>query len=385
MLMSWARTLLGDSCFATVVLARRRPCPSTSLTAKAADTDLAVSEDWAADEPEDIEDLAIPKLRRSSLKLKGIEKSPELDIDTVTAFVQEELGNTIFKAPEPGEVSVEDPKGQTDLKSAAAILQRWALRREPQEGAKEELIEAIKFALSRDVPEPHTLASLMWSCGRLKVDDIAPLLAPMQELLPEVAPSMNAQNLTTFWCSVAKIQELAEEVDDMIPVLLDAIEEKADELRPNQLAAFIWAAGMLDLKQSEVERIKAHFPGRLSRGDMQSLPLKDIANFAFGLAQLDFRDSVMLETIAATTTEMAEACKSKPAMQDLPMIVMSLTRLGHKERSMNKLLDAVASRLQRKRVLKKMPAWSLAVLYWAWPNDRSEICRKCYVQRWRSG
>ena len=31
------------------------------------------------------------------------------------------------------------------------------------------------------------------------------------------------------------------------------------------------------------------------------------------------RDSVMLETIAATTTEMAEACKSKPAMQDLPM------------------------------------------------------------------
>jgi len=27
----------------------------------------------------------------------------------------------------------------------------------------------------------------------------------------------------------------------------------------------------------------------------------------------------MLETIAATTTEMAEACKSKPAMQDLPM------------------------------------------------------------------
>jgi len=186
---------------------------------------------------------------------------------------------------------------------------------------------------------------------------------------------MNAQNLTTFWCSVAKIQELAEEVDDMIPVLLDAIEEKADELRPNQLAAFIWAAGMLDLKQSEVERIKAHFPGRLSRGDMQSLPLKDIANFAFGLAQLDFRDSVMLETIAATTTEMAEACKSKPAMQDLPMIVMSLTRLGHKERSMNKLLDAVASRLQRKRVLKKMPAWSLAVLYWAWPNDGLEGVR----------
>ena len=84
----------------------------------------------------------------------------------------------------------------------------------------------------------------------------------------QVAPSMNAQNLTTFWCSVAKIQELAEEadlsdhkgsqtiskefvknlksieiirnhpvvlcqsnlcheVDDMIPVLLDAIEEKA--------------------------------------------------------------------------------------------------------------------------------------------------------------
>eukprot|EP00438_Fugacium_kawagutii_P028591 Skav226683 [mRNA] locus=scaffold3971:36886:37966:- [translate_table: standard] len=46
---------------------------------------------------------------------------------------------------------------------------------------------------------------------------------------------------------------------------------------------------------------------------------------------------------------------------------------------MNKLLDAVASRLQRKRVLKKMPAWSLAALYWAWPGDGLEGSREALI------
>eukprot|EP00434_Breviolum_minutum_P043345 symbB.v1.2.038630.t1/scaffold6089.1/size21010/2 len=121
----------------------------------------------------------------------------------------------------------------------------------------------------------------------------------------------------------------------------------------------------------EVDLIKENFATRLSSNDLESLPLKDIANFAFGLAELDVRDTAILNSIAKATTEMAPSCKRKPALQDLPMIVMSLTRLGHKETSMNELLDAVASRLQRKRVLKKMPPWSVAVLYWAWPRDGS--------------
>jgi len=374
-LLSWTHRLLGDSCFVNVVSAKRRPCASTSLTTKAADFDVPVSEDWADEEDID-SDLAIPTLSRSALKLKPAETPEELDVDAVTAFVRQELGNTVFKASEVEDVEDVEDVGvgvgrEIDLKSGASVLQRWALTKEAPEVAKEELIGAIEFALDRDVAEPHVLTSLMWSCGKLKVDDIAPILAPLRDRLPEVVNSMNAQNLTTFWCSVAKIQEFAEEVDDMIPVLLDAAIEKASDLRPNQVAAFVWASGKLDLRKAEVDLIKENFATRLSRNDLQSLPLKDIANFAFGLAQLDVRDTAILNSIAKATTEMAQSCKLKPALQDLPMIVMSLTRLGHKETSMNELLDAVASRLQRKRVLKKMRPWNLAALYWAWPRDGS--------------
>eukprot|EP00434_Breviolum_minutum_P043346 symbB.v1.2.038631.t1/scaffold6089.1/size21010/3 len=211
-LLSWTHRLLGDSCFVTVVSAKRRPCASTNLITKAADFDMPVSEDWADEEDID-SDLAIPTLSRSALKLKAAEKPEELDVDAVTAFVRQELGNTVFKASE-----VEDVEDvgvgvgrEIDLKSGAAVLRRWALIKEAPEVAKEELIGAIEFALDREAAEPHVLTSLMWSCGRLKVDDIAPILAPLRDRLPEVVNSMNAQNLTTFWCSVAKIQEFAQE------------------------------------------------------------------------------------------------------------------------------------------------------------------------------
>ncbi|CAE7573515.1 unnamed protein product [Symbiodinium natans] len=79
----------------------------------------------------------------------------------------------------------------------------------------------------------------------------------------------------------------------------------------------------------------------------------------------------MLGMIAEITAERAAESKVKEAQMDLPMIVMSLTRLGFKDLQMNRLLDVVAERLQQTRFLKKMPDWSLAALFWAWPQDGS--------------
>lgn len=75
---------------------------------------------------------------------------------------------------------------------------------------REELVALIASSLHR--AEPMVLASLMWSCGRLKIDYVAPLLAPLRDRLPLVVKQMNAQNLTTVWCSAAKMQSFAEEV-----------------------------------------------------------------------------------------------------------------------------------------------------------------------------
>ncbi|CAK9118615.1 unnamed protein product [Durusdinium trenchii] len=157
----------------------------------------------------------------------------------------------------------------------------------------------------------------------------------------------------------------------MIPNLIDAVLEKARDLQPKQISAFVWASGKLDLHPTEVQQIRDNIPGLLSEHDMLQLASKDLANFAFGLAQLDFRDAGVLGKIAKTTIATAKNCKVKTALADLPMIVVSLTRLGYKDVEMSKLLDAVADRLQRPRMLKKMPDWSLAALFWSWPKDGS--------------
>ncbi|CAK9118616.1 unnamed protein product [Durusdinium trenchii] len=180
----------------------------------------------------------------------------------------------------------------------------------------------------------------------------------------------------------------------MIPNLIDAVLEKARDLQPKQISAFVWASGKLDLHPTEVQQIRDNIPGLLSEHDMLQLASKDLANFAFGLAQLDFRDAGVLGKIAKTTIATAKNCKVKTALADLPMIVVSLTRLGYKDLcnrgdchamcacrgfrfvfledvEMSKLLDAVADRLQRPRMLKKMPDWSLAALFWSWPKDGS--------------
>ncbi|CAK9118612.1 unnamed protein product [Durusdinium trenchii] len=343
-------------------LSLRRSCAPAALAVGVSDSAVPFDEEVAE---EDIDTQDLPVLRRSALKLKRVEKPETVDIDAVTALVREELGTTVFQA------SPEEAGDELGLQSAAAMLQQWALKKEKPDIRREVLVEAIETALINDVPAPETLTSIMWSCGRLKVDHISSLLVHLRDRLPQVVHQMNAQNLTTFWCSAAKIQEFAEEVDDMIPNLIDAVLEKARDLQPKQISAFVWASGKLDLHPTEVQQIRDNIPGLLSEHDMLQLASKDLANFAFGLAQLDFRDAGVLGKIAKTTIATAKNCKVKTALADLPMIVVSLTRLGYKDVEMSKLLDAVADRLQRPRMLKKMPDWSLAALFWSWPKDGS--------------
>eukprot|EP00439_Symbiodinium_sp_Y106_P022032 s4543_g2.t1 len=314
-------------------------------------------------EPEAEDDLGVPKLTRSAFKLEtSRQDADKLDIDAVSAMVQGELSNAGFKVQmHDGQPSM-DLVGAGDaevLRAAAAALRQHALRREPP----------TEDLLAEQQVDPLVVSSLMWSCGRL-VADTRPLLPTLRDVVIEAAPDMNAQNLTSCWCSAANLQPYAEEVDEMIPALLTAVLPKAADLQPSQLVAFIWASGKLDLRQDEVAQISA-LPKRLRRFELEMLPLKDIANFVFGLSQLDFRDMDVLGMIAKTATGRAAKSKRKEAHQDLPMIVMSLTRLGYKDVQMNLLLDAVADRLQKTRMLKKMPDWSLAALFWAWPQDGS--------------
>ncbi|CAE7917844.1 UVR8 [Symbiodinium necroappetens] len=319
-------------------------------------------------EPED--DLGVPKLTRSAFKLEtSRQDADKLDIDAVSAMVQGELTNAGFKVQmHDGQPSM-DLIGAGDaevLRAAAAALQQHALRREPP---TEDLMESLQDLLAEQQVDPLVVSSLMWSCGRL-VADTRPLLPTLRDVVVEAARDMNAQNLTSCWCSAANLQPYAEEVDEMIPALLSFVLPKAADLQPSQLVAFIWASGKLDLRQDEVAQISA-LPKRLRRFELEILPLKDIANFVFGLSQLDFRDMDVLGMIAKTATGRVAKSKRKEAHQDLPMIVMSLTRLGYKDMQMNLLLDAVADRLQKTRMLKKMPDWSLAALFWAWPQDGS--------------
>ncbi|CAE7686980.1 UVR8, partial [Symbiodinium microadriaticum] len=319
-------------------------------------------------EPED--DLGVPKLTRSAFKLEtSRQDADKLDIDAVSAMVQGELTHAGFKVQmHDGQPSM-DLIGAGDaevLRAAAAALQQHALRREPP---TEDLMESLQDLLAEQQVDPLVVSSLMWSCGRL-VADTRPLLPTLRDVVVEAARDMNAQNLTSCWCSAANLQPYAEEVDEMIPALLSAVLPKAADLQPSQLVAFIWASGKLDLRQDEVAQISA-LPKRLRRFELEILPLKDIANFVFGLSQLDFRDMDVLGMIAKTATGRVAKSKRKEAHQDLPMIVMSLTCLGYKDMQMNLLLDAVADRLQKTRMLKKMPDWSLAALFWAWPQDGS--------------
>ena len=89
---------------------------------------------------------------------------------------------------------------------------RWVLKGTPPE-MRNELLALITSSLQRESPEPMVFASLWWSVGRLKIDHVAPLLAPLRDALREpLLSGMNVQNLTTVWCSCAKVQSFAEEV-----------------------------------------------------------------------------------------------------------------------------------------------------------------------------
>ncbi|CAJ1386783.1 unnamed protein product [Effrenium voratum] len=355
----------GTMCFAGSMWGRWTSGPLSATPNHAPEAEVSLDEERDEDSDFDDEDsdMAIPKLTRSAFKQRP-DASDRLDIDTVTSFVQGELGEAGFKVAPYEQQDFE----KSPLQEAAAAFRQWALRREVTED-KQELIARTERLLSTEMPEPHTFASLMWCCSKLSINDMSPLLAPLRDRMPEVARDMTAQNLTSCWCTAAKIQEFAEEVDDMIPHLLGAALKKAKDMEPRHVAAFVWASGKLDLRPAEVSQILDTLPGLL-REDLDTMQLKDIANFVFGLSRLECRDTGLMETIAKVTAGKAESCNKKAAWTDLPMIVMSLTRLGYKDAHMNKLLDAVAARLQRgPRLLKKMPDWGLAALLWSWPSD----------------
>jgi len=182
------------------------------------------------------------------------------------------------------------------------------------------------------------------------------------------AQGMNFQNLTSCLSAVAKLQQKRPETEALMPPLLELAASRVrtgDKMNPAQVSAAIWAAGELFLEGGEVAALTSAVLSKLTLEDIQAFSSMELANLAWGLAQLGERDAVLLCWISQTLAEIAAKMNLKAATLDVPMIVCALTRLQAQE---DRMLEAVASRLLQPRTLRKMNDWGLCALAWSWPD-----------------
>lgn len=329
----------------------------------------------------------------------------DLDLDAVRSLVQREIGVnltvgelrggdelqelqaegglgekllTAGSAPEVLElVTARDPTELT-VDDVAAACRRIALRAGTITDAMVEdwrfprFMRSARTVIGRSDLAPHHVATLLWAVAVLResLPEFQDFLPEICTQVPEVAPEMNVQNLTSCFSSAAKLRQRAPEVLDTVDPLLDEIMGEASVVDAAQLSSIIWAAGELELPDDQIYALTGALLRDLSPERLRRFKSRELTNLVWGLANLGERDAGLLQAVADIVGASVAKMPPKEANLDLPMLVCGFQRLMFRDEA---FLQTVAQRLLKKKILRKMNNWGVCALAWAWPDYGDDI------------
>lgn len=341
--------------------------------------DVAEQQDEALDMPEW---STIPKLTASDALAKGLERQSsrasenKLDVAAVTSRVNaafEEMGlktQTSDKAVERSAPMDDSYFESSELSDVVAAFKEISKRREGLDDPRTaDLFAAAGELLQQPECDPQAVASLLRYWSRFESEEVANYLPAFRRNLPVAAQSMNAQNLTSCFFSLAKLERVAPEANDLLLDVIDAIPGRLAEISPEQVCEILYWSSAMDLQEDEMAVITGPLLRSLTPESLNSLSFKDLSRLAWGLAKFKQNDLALLRGIATIVVEKASTSRKKEALINFPMIVMAVTMLRFDEPLRFKMLNAVADRLQRRGVMKKLSGWRLCALSWSWPED----------------
>mmetsp|Transcript_128221 Transcript_128221/g.409939 ORF Transcript_128221/g.409939 Transcript_128221/m.409939 type:complete len:454 (+) Transcript_128221:23-1384(+) len=187
---------------------------------------------------------------------------------------------------------------------------------------------------------PRDVSNVIWACATCTLDDqllqtLLPTLAErVFELLFLRPDDFNGQDIANIIWSCAELQARGATVSpllDILPVLSEVAEKRADTMTAQNIANVLWAASLL----------------------------KDDVDVAAGL----------IPELARVTFKRSPIWKAKDVEMNLPMIAVALARL--EDRQQQPLLKAIAKRLHGTLGLQN--DWRLCALMWSFTEVFKEV------------